>query len=625
MPPLPEDDALERLKRGLYSHNQPRHPRTIRKETRERVDADNDADNDRPLGWSYDPPPIVSPPQKSTDNKRASASSLFLFVAAGIFVITILFVGYRLFFAPPSISPDNVKISIDAPTTARAGDVVRIGVNITNNNTVDLLDARLVVSFPENTLAADGGGTEMREVERPLGTLAPGASLEEEVSVFLFGNEHDELEIGVAFDYGAEGTSARLSNAATHTVRMSTSPVLVVATPSVREVQSGNEFQFEVVVTSNTSLRLDDILVEIVYPRGFTFVSSDPEPSASNALWRLGDLEPGELGKVVVHGYLEGGSNEDRFFTIRVGREGEGTIGRLFASTQERMTIVAPPIALSTRINGSGEQIAPSVFGARVDVVINWSNTFRAPLTNLVIEARLDDELIEDGSIRVQQGFYRSVDDIIVWNLSTNPRLREVGALESDSVSFSFQIADVRQVGSVVNPTIPISIRASASAPQHAGGTRVIENRLERTVRIASNLAVSQELSPAGGEHPPVAEAETLYSVFWTADNFGNRVNNVSVRAMLPVYVTFVRTDDPNVRFNPLTNEVVWTIGDMDEGIERATHLQTSFDISFIPSRAQANLEAVLVHGARMEGRDAFTGSILRSSAEALNSARVLR
>jgi hypothetical protein len=621
---LPEGDSLERLKRELYSRNPERRPRMVRR-ARERTD-DAKTPDDRPLGWSYNPPPIVSPPpKKSTNTKRPSALSLFLFAALGVLVMTILFVGYRLFFAPPAISPQNVEITVDAPTTARAGDLVRVAVRIQNNNAVDLLDTRLVVSFPENALAADGSGAEAREVERPLGVLASGGTIEEEVSAFLFGNENDELEIGIAFDYGTEGSSARLSNTATHTVSMSTSPVLVTVTPSVREVQSGNEFQLEVNVASNTALRLDDIVVEITYPRGFNFISSEPEPIVGNTTWRLGDLEPEASKKVVVRGHLEGESNEDRFFAVRVGREGEGAIGRLFASVQERMTIVAPPIALSTRINGSSEEVASSFSGGEVSVNINWSNTLRAPLTNLIIEAHLDDEFIQDGSVRVANGFYKSGEDVIVWNRSTEGRFGEIGALGSGSVSFSFKVADMRQIGSVANPNIPISIYARASAPQRALGARVIENRLERTVRIASNLAVSQTLSPAGGEHPPVAELETLYTVFWTAGNFGNRVNNVSVRAALPVYVTFKHTDDPNVRFNRLTNEVIWTIGDMDEGAERAPNLRTSFEISFVPSRDHVHRENILVHRALMEGRDAFTGSILRSTAEALNSARVSR
>jgi len=617
-------ESLEQLKRDLYSHRRrPDRVRVVRRR-KESSDAD-DADGGRPLGWSYSPSPIAPPPQKPPREKRGNLLSRLLLVSLGVLVLTALFVGYRLFFAPPAISPQNVAIAIDAPTTTRAGDLVRVALRITNNNRVNLLDARLTVSFPENTLAADGSGVEVREVERSLGTIAPGASIEEEVSVFLFGHKNDELEIGISLDYGSEGTRARLSNERSHHVRMSMSPVLVTATPSVREVKSGDEFELEVVITSNTALRLDNILLEVVHPGGFNVVSSEPEPATDGTVWRLGDLAPETSKSVIVRGYLEGQSNESKFFTVRVGREGEGAIGRLFASVQERMMIVDPPIALSTTINRSAGQTVSSFVGAEVEVVINWANTLRAPLTNLIIEARIDDEFIQSGSIRVRGGFYRSADDTIIWNRSTNPRLGEISALDRDSVSFSFRIAGMREIGSVVNPDIPISIRVTASAPQHTGGVRAIENRIERVVRIASNLAVSQSLSHAGGPRTPVADSETLYTVSWTASSFGSRVNDVSVRAALPVYVTFENSDDPNIRFNPITNEVVWTIGNIGEGNEPARDLRTSFGISFIPSRDHIGTEPVVVEDALIEGRDAFTGLVLRSSAESLNSSRVSR
>lgn len=623
---MSEDDSLEKLKKQLYSRD------GVRKQTYASETGGRDESEEKNDDWSYEEEPAVfrEPLQKKV-KKVAKATmgkyfSLFVTLSVVVFILTTLFVGYRLFFAGALISPRNVDIEVDAPATARAGDKVVVALSIANTNRVDLLDAELVVSLPPDTLSADGSGEDMDEITRSLGAIGAGETIEEEIEMLLFAQENDEIEIRFDLDYGTENSNARLSNSEVHTIRISTAPVSLLVIPSIREVQSGNQFEIEVDISSNTTASLDNLLLKIEYPGGFNFISSNPSPVADNNVWRVGDLGSQETETITLRGYLEGQNNENRFFKVTVGEEGdEGyTIGRLFASAEESVGITAPQIALSTEINKSSGQTVSSMAGEQVSVSISWNNTLRDLLTNMVIEAEIDERYVLRNSIEASSGFYQSTTNTIRWDRTTDSTLASIEALERGVVTFSFTVADGSTLTNAVNPEIPISITARASEPQGVDSSRNVENKLERIVRIASDVVIAQKSTPAGGPNPPRAESESLYTIEWRAANSGNAVSNASVRAALPSYVTFVESDDSDVRFSPLTNEVIWNIGAISENVGFSSNLQTSFTISFTPSRSQVGDPALLVYDALIEGRDAFTGSILRSRSTSLQSSAVI-
>jgi len=622
---MSDDDSLEKLKKQLYSRDG-----VHRTHTEERVRGDES--HEKSEDWSYETEPVLrrNPIQKKVQ-KAAKATmnkyfSLFVTLSIVFFVLTTLFVGYRLFFAGSLISPRNVDIEVNAPATARAGDKVMVVLSITNSNRVDLLDTKLVVTLPDDTLSADRSGEEVDEITRSLGSIGAGETIEEEIEILLFGQEEDEVEILFDLDYGTVNSNARLSNSEVHTIRISTAPVSLLIIPSTKKVQSGNQFEIEIDVASNTTAPLDNLLLNVEYPGGFNFVSSNPSPVADNNIWRIGDLGSQETETVTLRGYLEGQDNESRFFKVTVGEEGDEdhTIGRLFASADESVDITAPQIALSTEINKSAGRTVSSMAGEQVTVTIQWSNTLRDLLTNMVIEAEIDDRYVVDNSVKADRGFYQSSTNTIQWDRTTDNNLASIKALERGAVTFSFTVADGSELTNTINPEIPILITARASESQGIESSRNIENRIERVVRIASDVVISQESTPAGGPNPPRSESESLYDVRWMAGNSGNEVSNASVRAALPSYVTFIESDDDKVRFSPLTNEVVWNIGTIPENVGFSSNLQTSFTISFTPSSSQIGDSVLLVYDALIEGRDVFTGSILRSRASSLQSSGVI-
>lgn len=618
-----DENSLDKLQRQLHSRKGVAE-REFKKERRERDVSEHKSD------WEYEKRPTITESIKKEKpapaGKGGKHLTLFVTISLVVFVLTTVFVVYRLFFAGALISPRNVSIDIDAPSTTRAGDSVNFDITIENANKVDLLDAKLLVTLPVDTLSADGDGNRIDTLELDLGTIPTDGMKTEEIDVLLFGKEGDDVEIEFFLDYGTPDSGARLSNTVTHPIRISSAPVSVLVAPSLREVQSGNQFEIEIDVRSNTTASLQNLVLEVEYPGGFSFVSSNPSPIEGENIWRIGSLSSQETETVTLRGYLEGVNNESRFFKVRVGEgSGEGqAIGRLFASGEEKVTITAPPISLATDINKSSAHTISSIAGEQVAVRIDWRNTLRDSLRNLVIEAEIDDRYVEAGSVRATGGFYQSSTNTITWDRTTSSSLSLVDPLESGSVSFSFRIADGNTLSGATNPEIPISITVEASEPQDSGSAREIVNRLERVVRIASDLVISQTLHHSSGPNPPQADTPTTYTVRWVARNSGNDVRSASVRAALPTYVSFVEGDQ-GIQFSQLTNEVVWNIGEIEEGGGFSSSLEKTFVVMFNPSASQVNQAPTLVHDALIEGRDAFTGSVVRSRSSALQSLKVVR
>lgn len=625
-----DDDSLDKVRRDLYSREGGRR-RTRLGGKRSRSDGAIGS-SDAPGDWEYEEVEQDEPteePDTDEGEKSNKRMSRFFLVSVIIFVLALSFVVYKFFFATDLMSPRNVLVNVDGPTTARAGSEVFFDILIENTNKSDLLDAKLTLTFPENTLSVDGSGEKVEILMRDLGVISAESSTKERFGVSLFGGEGEDVDIDIYLEYGTEHSSGRLSNELVHTVNISSSPVSVLVAPSVSSVQSGNQFEIEVDISSNTNAGVKDVVVRANYPGGFTFVSSNPSPIDGDNVWSLGDINARDRKSITIKGYLEGQDSESKYFAFNVGTAANNfEIGSLYASAREPVRITMPPIAISTSINKNSGQSVSVPAGRDVSIEVNWRNLLNSPLNNLVIEAEIDSDYIDTNSIRPRSGFYQSSRDVVVWNQSTLSSLQSINARAQGTVEMSFKLVDTNRLGGAINPEVPIKIRAYASEPQGVGSAREIENEVSRTILIASRLGISQSLNYSSGPFansgplPPEANSRTTYTVTWSVSNAGNSAEGVSVRAALPPYVEFVSSgDDSSVRYSPLTNEVVWNVGSVRENAGLAgSAITASFQIAVEPSRSQIGSAPVLLRQASIEGRDSFAGSRLQSSAAALTT-----
>lgn len=627
------DDGLDKVKRGLYSRKGIRFkdPSRDRRTQRTReVPTDWEEEQEQTRRPRYErarEKPRAKKEDNGTWRKVVIIGSAVIFLAAvGTFV-------YRFAVVGGLFSPHNVTIEIDAPHTAGSGEEVRFRVSVQNENRTPIHNARLAVEFPEGTYAADESGSVLDSISRTIGTIEPQGTTNEQFEIFLFGEEGGEVTVDLALEYTTISSSATLTKESSYDVSIVSAPALLTIDPSLTEVQSGNEFEIDVEVASNTSTSLQDLILTAEYPGGFSLLDSNPAPIERDHVWDIGSLEPRETKEVTLRGTLEGQDGEERFITFNVGAETDeqpNSITRLFARSQQSFEITEPPLILRTMINKDRRPTVSVPAGARVNVEIDWENTLSDRILNLALEAVIDTSRIEEESMDVERGFYRSSDETIVWDQTTDNDLDSVSAGVSGTVSFSFVTEDFSE-GSGSNVEIPLRVQAEAREEQSGSATRTISNEITREIRIASDLLVSQTLTHRDGVFentgptPPRANEITTYTVTWRVASPANDVEDAVVRAALPTYVEFVEAESGTVSVNELTNEVMWRAGEVSGERGFGTGAQeVSFQIEFEASESQIGEEPILIREVLAEGRDAFSGDTLRGSASSLTTDSLL-
>lgn len=627
-----DDDSLDKLRRGLYSKKGvQRSHSNWQQPTRKSAD---EPTVDLQKDWQYKKDEATSQELENTHKEQEQKSKnifrWFIIAPLAIFLIASGLAVYKLFFAGSIVSPKNISIDIDIPTTVRPGGEVSASLVIRNNNKVDLTDVKLIVTLPPSSLSADGTGERIDRVTRELGQIEAGASVREKVDFLLFGEDDEDLELLFTLEYNTKNSDIRLENKEARVVRIGTSSVIMRVSPSVRSVQSGDEFEITIEVMSNSNSSIKDLVVEAVYPGGFMFLSSNPSPISGDSIWSIGDLEARESKSITLKGFIEGLDKESKSFAFNTGVRGkDNKIGRLYASSREPISLILPPISLTSTINKSSAQVVNVSPGESVSIKIDWNNTLSNYLHDLSIEAGINESYIEPQKIRAFDGFYRSATQEVVWNQATNDLFQRVSGGARGTVRFEFDLKGLDKLSGLSNMEIPLKIRAYASEPQSSNPERELKNEITRIIKLTTSLNITQTLYHKSGKFdnygpvPPRAEDETSYTVVWRANNSGSDAKNVTVRAALPAYVKFVAAEEgAAISYQPLTNEIVWSIGDLGvSSVSTGRNATASFQVEMLPSRSQIGTSPTIIRDATIEGRDAFTGSSIRGISKEITTA----
>lgn len=77
-----------------------------------------------------------------------------------------------------------------------------------------------------------------------------------------------------------------------------------------KEINSGEEFSYEILYRNLNNVEINDIELKANYPKNFIFLASSVAASERNDLWRLGNLGAHRSGRIEVRGKIVGQENE---------------------------------------------------------------------------------------------------------------------------------------------------------------------------------------------------------------------------------------------------------------------------------------------------------------------------
>jgi len=617
-----QKDSLGRLKKRLYTKSS----LFSRKRRTPLHSRDFGVKSSWPLREKYSPS-LTKHQKFSFIQKLLLLSITFFVIAAGI--SSFIFLG-----GSNIVSSKNVSILVVGPVSVEAGKEFPLQIIVENKNNVSLEFTDLIIEYPEGTRVAGDAEKELLRSRRSLGEIAPGEIVKEVVRVLLFGEAESSKEISMTLEYRVEGSNAIFVVEKEYTVHVSSSPInLTVET--LREVSSGQEIELKVLVSSNASRVVEDLLVALDYPFGFAFLDATPQPRYGNTVWEIGDIESGGERVIRIRGILQGQDGEERVFRIKSGvstAENPRVVEIVYGSSLETVTIARPFLGIAFLMNGQSVDEVSVGSGEEVVVDIIWTNNLPTKIVDAEIEARLSGEVLDKSSVSVRDGFYRSVDNVIVWNKGTLNTLAQIEPGERGRVNFRLASKPLfGQGGGIIkDPTIELEVTTRGKRLSEEGVPEEVTNTVTRVVKINSDISLlARSVYYTGllintGPLPPQAEQATTYTILWTVTNSSNSIAGASVEAVLPSYVGWIGRTTPsneNLSFNTEKRLVRWEIGRIKTGAGiTGEPREVAFQVALVPSVAQIGTAPELLSTVTFVGRDEFTGSTLRVSNKAVNT-----
>jgi hypothetical protein len=626
-----EKSGVERLKNKLYARNHtPEDPAARSTLSPSSADAPrtwNDIQQTQPSdpATSVTLPssqrPLIAPEPKP----RMSFAAKFLLSSIGFFVVAAGIASYVFFGGANITSPQNIDIEIVAPSLVDGGKEVQFEIVIRNRNQTDLELADLVLRYPPGTRSAVNPTEELVHERQEIGVIKSGEQIKRTARALLYGEEGEQQTVNVTLEYSVANSNAVFERSAQAQFLIGSAPVSL-SVESPKEAVSGQPFALNVVVRSNSTTPVDDLVVKGEYPFGFSVLTSEPKADAGG-LWRLGTLQPGQSRTINLTGTVEGSDGDERVFRFIAGATEDDTDPNVkvpYLTIPKTLTVTRPFIGASIAIGGQTGKTVTVSPGSTVTGTVTWQNNFAEPVTDVELALEFDGPAIEPGSIIGAGGFYQSSNNSIIWSKDQNSNLVSVAPGASGSFQFTFKTKEPGAGGTLItNPIIDLnlSVRAVRSS---SGAIEEIDSAAVAKASVASSLTLGTQILhftgpfSNSGPMPPKAETATTYTVVWSVKNSSNAVANGMVKASLPQYVRFVSAQSGSgITYNEGSRTVTWNLGDVKAGTGYTSSARTgAFQIEFTPSESQVGQTPVLVNSATFSGQDRFAQVQLGAQSE---------
>ncbi|MEX2013582.1 MAG: hypothetical protein WD897_01560 [Parcubacteria group bacterium] len=554
------------------------------------------------------------PPQLNPLMKKVFIFALLFFIAT-VGVAGFVFMGGTNF-----ISSKNVDIGVLGPTAISAGEVLELGITISNTNNVDLEVANLSIQYPQGSRNPDNTAESLTYTKDELGVIGAGAETVRNVRVVLLGSTGEIKEIKFSVEYKVRGSNATFYKDKIFEVIIGLSPiVLTIENPS--SVVSGESFTTNVSVTLNTTEVLKNVILKVEYPYGYSVLDSSQEPVADNNVWALGDLTPGSKKTVSIRGQLVGEDEEERTFRFYVGVSDSLGVGNnlkiVIVSLLDTIAIDRPSIGLDVLFNGENVPTYVAPVARLIQASVRFRNNLPDKLLNPRLEVTLSGAALDRFSVTPEGGgIYDSINSKVVWNLANLAGNRELNPGEIGQVTLKFSsLPNLLLTKGPHDISFNVSITGTPIGALGLGSVVASETR---TVRIASQVNFSSRALYSSGPFvnsgpiPPKAEEETTYTVVFSVGNTQSDLREAKVTARLGSSVSWLGTsgvDSEEVTYNPLSGIITWNLDTLssDTGFSSAAR-ELAFQIALTPSIGQIGTAPSLITSIVFSGRDTMTG-----------------
>ncbi len=541
------------------------------------------------------------------------------FILIGSLLIFIVVAGLSALFmynGGNEISTDNIGISLTGPSAVGGGEVLALQIGLTNQNTVALESATLIVKYPDGTRSVNESNRDLYEDRIPINGIAAGEAKNVPIRVAVFGEENQEREIEATIEYRIEGSNGTFYKDATpFKFKINSSP-LVLRVQNLEKVAAGQLVEVTITAQSNASNPLGNVLVTAQYPNGFRYESAEPAPVFGQNVWRISELAPEGTFEIKIKGIVQGLTDETFRINFDAGpaqSDNQFVIGSKIAIAGADFTIERPFLDIKIAIDGQTGDVVTIPAGKKSDVQIDVKNTLDETVYDMVIEVVPGGNALTEDSIVTDNGFYDSNTGTVRWETSSNPDFAQVFPGGTRTLSFDVNPTNSRGTASfelVVN--IYARRVAESSAVEQLLGTVRTEAKYSSEILLGAQAGYNSSTFTDTGPVPPEVGETTTYTLTLVARAGVNDVTGAIVHTSLPVYIEWLDeySGDGKVTYNNVSKQLEWDI----DTIAANRQKELTFQVDILPSISQVDKTPILLNSQQLRANDRFTGVLLQAN-----------
>ncbi len=496
-------------------------------------------------------------------NKKRKLRRNKLLIAFFLFLLAVLALSYFMYFKGQwSFDEKKVKVEIGAPSEVLSGEEINFEIRYENNTNVELKNVRISFSAPEKfTFISSGkesrGGDSSSVFVWNLDNLPAGESDKIRLYGRIIGKKGTEYEFDSKISYIPDNFNSEFQSFDSK----SKAKLKVTSIPFEMSIECPkfviNKNKAKCVIAyRNISKRSFYVEIEAVLPKGFEYVSSDPEADESGTeyslSWNIENLKPNTKGELIVEGNVTGNKNKEIEIEaiLKASERDKNTIPYLNNKTAIR--IQNTPVILSQTVNGSEEYF--SYKGEELEYKIKLKNNSDMEIKGLVINSRIEG-CINSDSINVANGSYDG--EKITWSAFNIPKLAVFGIGEEEEVSFKVKVKDFIDIENsgdknfIIKNTVAVKEFDFDSESEKVGETITSNTTI---VKLDASLFVRAKgyFNDDGriknsGVIPPEVGKETRYTIHWNLNSLFNDLKNIKIVSLLPEKVkwtgSYIRPD----------------------------------------------------------------------------------
>jgi|AntAceMinimDraft_16_1070373.scaffolds.fasta_scaffold00428_16 hypothetical protein len=518
-------------------------------------------------------------------------NKIIIFLIIGVLIFGAI--GYSL-YQGNSYSKEILRLEIFGPETVIIGEEIEYSVRLKNNGDIRLDEPILTFEYPNTAEPANGEFMRViKESEELGGAIYPGQEKIFKFKTRIFGEQGEIKEAKAMVSYRPRNLKATYVSKTSHLITVGEVP-LTFEFDAPSGVGSGQEMNFSLNYFSSIDYPLSDLEIRINYPTAFNLKGIEPK-GISDEEWRISHLSKAEGGRIDIRGSIDGETGTTDVFKSEIGLWQRGEFIVLKRTTRQ-IKIVEPSLYITQTINNSTNYIANP--GDLLHYEIIFKNIGNNPLQHLFLASKFNGQLFDFETIRSSLGRSQLGDNSIIWDWHDVPKLQFLDTGEEATVEFWINLKD--NVENITKARLENEIILGQAR-------RKFVTKVKTNLELVQNVFVDDEIFGSQGNFPPQVGEESLFTVLWRVKNYYNPVKDAKMQAILPFQVKLTGQVLPQkLAFDPITREIVWSIGDLDpnQGVEEP--LQLAFQIMLKPTSTQKGKFVPLVGMITVSALDAW-------------------